>query len=113
LINPKPTDWVAMIVFGFTFVLNLGIMFLRARFVWCPLHPAGYVIGIAPGITDSLWLPLMLAMIVKWFILKHGGIKAYRRAIPFFVGLVLGEALMGCFWPIVSLILRSAVYSVI
>ncbi len=113
LINPKPTDWVAMIVFGFTFVLNLGIMVLRARYVWCPLHPAGYVIGIAPGITDSLWLPLMIAMIVKWFILKHGGIRAYRRAIPFFVGLVLGEALMGCFWPILSLILRSAVYSVI
>ena len=113
LINPKPTDWVALIVFGFTFVLNLGVMFLRARYVWCPLHPAGYVIGIAPGITDSLWLPLMLAMIVKWFILKHGGIKAYRRAIPFFVGLVLGEALLGCFWPILSLVLRSAVYSVI
>ena len=53
LINPKPTDWLAMTVLGVAFILNLGIMFLRARFVWCPLHPAGYVVGVAPGV--RLW----------------------------------------------------------
>jgi len=111
LVNPKPTDWVAMAVLGLTFVLNLGIMFFRSRFVWCPLHPAGYVIGVAPGTTDIIWLPLVIAMIAKWAILKHSGVKGYRRAVPFFIGLVLGEALVGCFWPILSLVLRSAVYS--
>jgi hypothetical protein len=111
LVQPKPTDWLAMTVLGLTFALNLGIMFLRARFVWCPLHPAGYVIGVAPGTTDLIWFPLMIAMIAKWIIFKQGGIKAYRRAMPFFIGLVLGEAVMGCFWPILSLVLRSAVYS--
>jgi hypothetical protein len=110
LVQPKPTDWLAMTVLGLTFALNLGIMFLRARFVWCPLHPAGYVIGVAPGTTDIIWFPLMIAMIAKWIIFKQGGIKAYRRAMPFFIGLVLGEAVMGCFWPILSLVLRSAVY---
>ena len=111
LVNPKPTDWLATSVLGLTFAANLGIMFLRSRFVWCPLHPAGYVIGVAPGTTDVIWFPLLLAMITKWLILKHGGINAYRKAVPFFIGLVLGEALMGCFWPLLSLVLRSAVYS--
>lgn len=111
LVNPKPTDWLATSVLGLTFAANLGIMFLRSRFVWCPLHPAGYVIGVAPGTTDVIWFPLLLAMIAKWLILKHGGINAYRKAVPFFIGLVLGEALMGCFWPLLSLVLRSAVYS--
>jgi hypothetical protein len=111
LVSPKPTDWIAMVVLGLTFVLNLGIMFFRSRFVWCPLHPAGYVIGVAPGTTDIIWFPLVIAMVAKWLILKHGGIKAYRQAIPFFIGLVLGEALLGCFWPILSLVLRSSVYS--
>ncbi len=111
LVNPKPTDWLATTVLGGTFAANLGIMFLRSRFVWCPLHPAGYVIGVAPGTTDVIWFPLLIAMVTKWIILRNGGIKAYRRAIPFFIGLVLGEALMGCFWPLLSLILRSAVYS--
>ena len=111
LVNPKPTDWLATSVLGLAFAANLGIMFLRSRFVWCPLHPAGYVIGVAPGTTDVIWFPLLLAMVTKWLILKHGGINAYRKAVPFFIGLVLGEALMGCFWPLLSLILRSAVYS--
>ena len=111
LVNPKPMDWLATTVLGLTFIANLGIMFLRSRFVWCPLHPAGYVIGVAPGTTDIIWFPLLIAMVAKWIILRNGGIKAYRRAIPFFIGLVLGEALMGCFWPLLSLILRSSVYS--
>ena len=111
LVNPKPMDWIATTVLGGTFVANLGIMMLRSRFVWCPLHPAGYVIGVAPGTTDVIWFPLLIAMVTKWIILRNGGINAYRKAIPFFIGLVLGEALMGCFWPILSLILRSAVYS--
>ncbi len=111
LVSPKPTDWLATSVLGIAFAANLGIMFLRSRFVWCPLHPAGYVIGVAPGTTDVIWFPLFLAMITKWLILRHGGINAYRRAVPFFIGLVLGEALIGCFWPLLSLALRSAVYS--
>ena len=53
------TDWFAMSILGLAFIFNLGVMFLRARFVWCPLHPAGYVIGVAPGtlIINVLWLP--------------------------------------------------------
>ena len=54
LMNPKPTDWLATSVLGFAFAVNLGIIFLRSRFVWCPLHPAGYVIGVAPGTTDVI-----------------------------------------------------------
>ena len=111
LVSPKPTDWLATSVLSLAFAANLGIMFLRSRFVWCPLHPAGYVIGVAPGTTDVIWFPLFLAMVAKWIILRHGGVNAYRRAVPFFIGLVLGEALMGCFWPLLSLVLRSAVYS--
>ena len=111
LVHPRSTDWLAMTVLGGTFALNLGVMFLRARYIWCPLHPAGYVIGVAPGTTDNIWFSLIIAMIIKWLILRHGGIKAYRRSIPFFVGLVLGQALVGCFWPMLSLVLRSRVYS--
>ena len=111
LVSPKPTDWLATSVLCLAFAANLGIMFLRSRFVWCPLHPAGYVIGVAPGTTDVIWFPLFLAMVAKWVILRHGGVNAYRHAVPFFIGLVLGEALMGCFWPLLSLVLRSAVYS--
>ncbi|MBM3241751.1 hypothetical protein FJZ31_36210 [Candidatus Poribacteria bacterium] len=108
---PQATDFIGISVMAVTFSANLVMMFMRARFVWFPLHPAGYVIGVAPGTTDNYWFTLLLTTIIKWLILRHGGIKAYRQAIPFFIGLVLGEALMGCFWPAISLILRTSVYS--
>lgn len=108
---PRPTDWLATGVLGVSFLFNLGIMLMRARFVWMPLHPAGYVIGIAPGSTDNYWFALFLCTIIKWLLLTHGGIKAYRKAIPFFVGLVLGETLIGCFWALVGIIFRTSVYS--
>lgn len=108
---PQTTDVIGMSVMAVTFIANIIMMFMRTRFVWFPLHPAGYVIGVAPGTTDNYWFSLLLTTIIKWLILRHGGIKAYRRAIPFFTGLILGEALMGCFWPAISLILRTSVYS--
>jgi hypothetical protein len=108
---PQATDFIGMSVIAVTFIANLVMMFMRARFVWFPLHPAGYVIGVAPGTTDNYWFTLLITTIVKWLLLRHGGIKVYREAIPFFIGLVLGEALMGCFWPAISLLLRTSVYS--
>ena len=111
LVNPKPADKVAITVLGLTFALNLGIIFFRSRLAWFPLSPAGYVIGVAPGTTDIIWFPMVIALVLKWLILWYGGVGVYKQGLPFFIGLVLGEALLGCFWPILSLVLRSTVYN--
>ena len=37
-----------------------------------------------------IWVPLFLNWLVKWIMLKHGGLKDYRKGIPFFLGLHLG-----------------------
>jgi hypothetical protein len=111
LVNPKPADKVAITVLGLTFALNLGIIFFRSRLAWFPLSPAGYVIGVAPGTTDIIWFPMVIALVLKWLILWYGGVRVYKQGLPFFIGLVLGEALLGCFWPILSLVLRSTVYN--
>ena len=107
LITPESTNWLAAAVLVSTFFLNLVVMFIRTRFIWCPLHPAGYVIGLAPNTPELIWFPLLVAMIARWLILKHGGIKGYRRAIPFFVGLAIGDALMSCFWAIRSVVFHT------
>jgi hypothetical protein len=109
--TPRPPNGLASLVFLIAFAANLGVFALRSRFFWCPLHPAGYVIGVAPGTTDLLWFPMAIALAVKWSLLRFVGFNAYRRAVPLFSGLVLGEALGGGLWPLVSLITRTTVYS--
>ena len=107
LIKPEPTNWLAVAVLVSTFFFNLSVMLIRTRYIWCPLHPAGYVIGLAPNTPELIWFPLLVAMVARWLILKHGGIKGYRRAVPFFVGLAIGETLMSCFWAIHSVVFHT------
>ncbi|MCX8053233.1 MAG: hypothetical protein N3B12_05445 [Armatimonadetes bacterium] len=47
-----------------------------------------------------LWLPLFIAWVIKLVILRYGGLKLYRRALPFFLGVILGECIVGSFWTI-------------
>ena len=42
-----------------------------------------------------LWLPLFTSWLLKGLILRYGGLKGYRRALPFFMGLVVGEFMAG------------------
>ena len=111
LTNPKPPNWMNMAAMGTTFASSMGMMFMRTRFLWFPLHPAGYVIGVAEGHIGNYWFTLLICVVTKTLLLRHGGIKAYRRAIPLFMGLVLGQALIGCFWPLMSMVFRISVYS--
>jgi hypothetical protein len=109
--SPRPTNWFGMAALAASFIASIGMFSLRARYFWCPLHPAGYVIGIAPGTTDNLWFPLLIAIAIKATLLRFVGFRAYRRAMPFFMGLAAGEALMAGFWPLLSLVTRTTVYT--
>lgn len=91
---PVPPDAGAIQAYGFGagFALLLGV--LRARFVWWPFHPAGYLVSGSFGLF-RLWLPLFVSWLVKVLLLRFGGLPAYRAALPFFYGLVLGEFTAG------------------
>ena len=102
LSNPQPPNLIGGAVMGVAFVFNMVIVFLRTRFLWFPLHPAGYVIGVAPGTIDKYWFTLLLCVVIKVLLLKYGGIKAYRKAVPFFIGIF--------FWALVSMAFHISVY---
>lgn len=73
-------------------VMLLG--FLRTTFIGWPFHPAGYLISGSFGLF-RLWVPLLVAWLLKAVILRYGGLRGYRAALPFFIGLVLGEFAAG------------------
>jgi hypothetical protein len=90
---------------GFLFVLFLQAM--RTRFLWWPLYPSGYVLsGGAWGGMVYFWFPVMVSWLMKSIILKYGGLKSHRKAIFFFLGLVLGDYTLRSIWSILSLIIN-------
>ena len=106
---PLDTDWIGVIFIGIGFTVMMALSYLRVKFFWLPLHPLGYVMASNQEMSD-LWIPLLIALFLKWLILRHGGIQSYRRIIPFFLGLVLGDYLMGSTWSLLNVLLNTTMY---
>lgn len=91
--------------------VSMGSVFLIMRrfFFWWPFHAAGYVIGGTWSL-NLLWFSIFLSWLVKWIILKFGGLKMHRKATSFFIGLVLGQFVMASFWGLLGSILSRRMY---
>ena len=59
---------------------------------------------------SDLWAPILICLFLKWLLLRHGRVGSYRRAAPFFFGLVLGDYLMGSAWSLLNVILNTEMY---
>jgi len=81
----------------------------RLRILWWPLHPVGYAL-VGASTTTYLWLPLWISCLLKGAILRYGGLRAYRRFLPFFLGLVVGEFVLGGFWAALSVLVGQRLY---
>ncbi len=84
---------------GFLVATALGAM--RLRFAGFLLHPVGYAISSNWCMTN-MWLSITVAWIIKSLLVKYGGLRAYRRAVPICLGVILGECVMGTIWMLIS-----------
>ena len=77
---------------GFCFAAFLQAM--RVRFPWWPFHPLAY--AVTTGFeTNLVWMPLLIAWVIKSLLIHYGGVKTYRASLPFFYGLILGQFVEG------------------
>ncbi len=107
---PEGTDWRALIAYCAGFALTLTLMALRLRYTWWPFHPVGYAISGSWSM-NCLWLPLLIAWLAKLILIRYGGFKLYRSAIPFALGLIIGEFVVGSLWTILGIALQIHTYS--
>jgi len=101
-----PALWATGVGFGSC----LALLWTRLRFVGFPLHPIGYAISSNWSI-HLVWLPLFLAWLAKGLFLRYGGLAMYRRFLPFFLGLILGDCVQGSLWGLVSLVFNMRAYN--
>ena len=99
---PRAVDPGAIVAYGVGFVVVLLLTSLRVRFLGWPFHPVGYVVSGSFGLF-RLWLPIFVTWLIKSLLLRYGGLKAYRKGLPFFIGLILGEFLAGFLRTIIDL----------
>jgi len=70
----------------------------------------GYTLSTSGWIINFIWFSFLVSWIIELVILKYGKLKAYRNAAPFFLGLILGEYAIGCFWNLLGMILGLRPY---
>ena len=103
LYNPTETSISGMLYTASGFGFAVSLLFLRWRFIQWPLHPVGYVVSSWWTFT-GLWFPLLISWVVKRILLSTGGVRLYRRSIPFFIGLVIGDVIVASIISILGLI---------
>jgi hypothetical protein len=61
------------------------------------------------GPLKAFWFSIFIGWCGKRLLLRYGGAAAFRRARPFFIGLIVGEILSAGMWMFVGLCTGGAV----
>lgn len=107
LTTPGPPDYagIAGVLAGAAVTIALGVM--RLRFPWWPFHPMGYLASNVWGM-HWFYMPFIVGWAAKVLVLRYGGLRLYRRAVPLATGLIVGDMLNRGIWIVVALLTRGA-----
>lgn len=108
--NPQQANLIAPVAMAVGFAITLLLAAARTSFVGWPLHPVAYALSASWSI-HLVWTPMLIAWAAKVGVLRYGGLRLYRQVLPLFYGLILGESIVGCAWPLVGLILNVPSYN--
>ena len=110
LTNPREPNLNVLAYLPAGTILYVVLAGLRNRFFWWPLHPVGFAVSNSWG-ANVTWFPVFIGWALKVSVLRWGGRRTHMRAVPFFLGLMLGEFAVGTFWSLFGTILGGPHYS--
>ena len=79
-----------------------GMLWLRHHYLWWKLHPIGSLMMTSYA-TYCFWGSFFIGWLLKYTVLKFGGVAQYRKLRPLVLGVVLGECFIGGIWIVVGL----------
>lgn len=91
-------------------LVTLLLVAARARWAGFALHPIGYCISGNWSLQER-WFPFALAWAAKRAALRLGGIRFYRRSLPFVLGVILGDLVVPVAWSIAGAWTGQPMYS--
>jgi hypothetical protein len=108
--NPTDADWTSIHWILIGGAITAALVYLRGQLLWWPFHPTGFALAHAFLAMTWVWFPMLLGWAAKAIILRYGGMKLYRAWIPFFLGLLLGDVVIGVLWSFVGAALDIDIY---
>ncbi len=91
--TPGGPNWGGVEAIGVGLVGTLVLMALKLQLPMWPLHPVAFPLAFCFPI-DAMLPAIVISWLAKTLLLRYGGLRAHRRALPFFLGLIVGGATM-------------------
>jgi hypothetical protein len=104
--DPGGPNWSGTLSIGIGAAIALVLMGLKLRFPLFPLHPMAVPLALSWQV-DSMLPAITVSWVLKGALLRYGGMRAHRRALPFFLGLIVGDASISLVGTVLSHVLRS------
>jgi hypothetical protein len=89
--TPGGPNWSGVESIGIGFVITALLMYIKLRAPLWPLHPLAFPLAFSWTI-DSMLPAIVITWTFKVLLLRYGGLRAHRRALPFFLALLAGTA---------------------
>jgi hypothetical protein len=96
-----PNPWIMAFACAGAVVM-LGLILCFQRFYWWPLHPVGYLTMYSSSMR-ILWFSFLVGWACNQLTLRYGGTLLFGKVRMFFIGLILGDFLMGGVFAVVGL----------
>ena len=98
---PTGPQWGGILAMGVGAMVTIALSALRTQLAWFPLHPIGYLAANSWGMHIN-WASFFIGWLLKVAITRYGGMKIYYRLLPFFLGLLVGDALNNALWGVIA-----------
>jgi len=92
----KVSGWVQGFAAAGALVMLLLVVGYH-RFYWWPLHPIGYLTAYSSAMR-ILWFSFFVGWACNALCMRYGGVLLFKKLRLFFIGLIIGDFLMGGFW---------------
>lgn len=99
--DPSGPNWSGSLSIGIGAVIALALMALKLQLPMFPLHPMAFPLAFSWTI-DAMLPAIIITWVVKALLLRYGGLRAHQRALPFFLGLIVGDACLGLLGTVLS-----------
>ena len=108
--TPRAPNLTAIQHIGFGFLFTGVLTVLKRQFLWWPFYPVGYAVGNGWAI-GWMWFSIFLGWLFKRLLFTGGGVRAYRKALPLFLGLIFGQFLAGSLWSLLGVLFNKNMYT--
>nr|CAA9236471.1 hypothetical protein AVDCRST_MAG63-1219 [uncultured Armatimonadetes bacterium] len=91
--GPDPWTYAGI---GAGMLIALFLVYMNRTYLWWGISPFGFVVASSWNIANQIWSSVFLGWLFASLIRRYGGLRLYAAGRPFFLGLILGDAVSVC-----------------